>query len=70
MYGYERKIPPKVIDVKPYLECEVFKPMTDVKKFNEIFIDFGTICWKCGADLSRDTLYIKGVDYNEDLLQI
>lgn len=60
----------KLFDLKPYLEYEVFKPIKNVDEFNKIFIDFGTVCWKCGADLSRDTLYIKGVDYNKQLLQM
>ena len=60
----------KLFDLKPYLGYEVFKPIKNVDEFNKIFIDFGTVCWKCGADLSRDTLYIKGVDYNKQLLQM
>lgn len=60
----------KIFDVKPYLEYEVFKPMVNIDEFRNVFIDFGTVCWKCGADLSRDTLYIKGIEYNENLLQM
>lgn len=60
----------KIFDLKPYLEYEVFKPLKNIDEFNKIFIDFGTVCWKCGADLSRDTLYIKGTEYNEDLLEM
>ncbi|OAA86959.1 hypothetical protein WY13_02354 [Clostridium ljungdahlii] len=28
-------------------------------------IEFGTVCWECGADLSRDTLYIKSYEYDK-----
>lgn len=56
----------KVFDLKPYLEYEVFKPLKNTDEFNKVFIDFGTVCWECGADLSRDTLYIKGTEYNEN----
>lgn len=55
----------KIFDVKPYLEYEVFNPIKDYNEFNNIYIDFGTVCWKCGADLSRDTLYLKSYECNE-----
>jgi hypothetical protein len=28
-------------------------------------IEFKTVWWKCEADLSRDTLYIKGYEYDK-----
>jgi hypothetical protein len=52
----------KIFDVEPYLRYEVFKPLKNYNEFKKIHIDFGTVCWECGADLSRDTLYIEGED--------
>jgi len=50
----------KLFDMKLYLMYEVFQPLNDIEEFKKIYIDFGTVCWECGADLSRDTFYIKG----------
>lgn len=50
----------KIFDIEPYLEYEVFKNLKNEDEFKKFYIDFGTICWECGADLSRDTLYLKG----------
>lgn len=56
----------KVLNLKPYFEYEVFKPLKIADEFNKVFIDFGTVWWENGADLSRDTLYIKGNEYDEN----
>lgn len=53
----------KLFDVKPYLGYEVFRPMVDYNEFKKVYLDLDTVCWECGADLSRDTLYIKGIPY-------
>jgi len=50
----------EMFDMKLYLMYEVFQPLNDIEEFKKIYIDFGTVCWECGADLSRDTFYIKG----------
>ena len=50
----------KKIDMMPYLKYEVFGPLKNIEEFKKIFIDFGTVCWECGAELSNDTFYIKG----------
>ncbi|MBU3098417.1 MULTISPECIES: DUF2442 domain-containing protein [Clostridium] len=50
----------KTFDIKPYLRYEVFEPLKDLDEFKKYHIDFGTVCWECGAELSRDTFYIKG----------
>ncbi|OAA92743.1 MULTISPECIES: DUF2442 domain-containing protein [Clostridium] len=55
----------KTFDVKPYLQYEVFKPINNLDEFKNVYIEFGTVCWKCGADLSRDTLYIKSYEYDK-----
>lgn len=56
----------KIFDVEPYLQYEGFKPLINSDEFKNIYIDFGTVCWKCGSDLSRDTLYLKSYAYNAD----
>lgn len=53
----------KIFDVAPYLQYEVFNSLKKPEEFNKVYIDFGTVCWECGADLSRDTFYANGVDY-------
>lgn len=57
----------KIFDVTPYLKYEVFSPLKDYKEFSNVYIDFGTVCWKCGADLSKDTLHLKSYEYNETI---
>jgi hypothetical protein len=59
----------KIFDVSPYLQYEVFKPLKNLEEFNKVYIDFGTVCWECGAGLSRDTFYINGEDYNKSLIK-
>jgi hypothetical protein len=54
----------KVFDMKPYLHYPVFKPLNDLKEFNNFLIDDGTIEWRCGADLSQDTFYIESKPIN------
>jgi hypothetical protein len=54
----------KVFDMKPYLHYPVFKPLNDLKEFNDFMIEDGTIEWKCGADLSQDTFYIESMPVN------
>lgn len=55
----------KVFDMKPYLHYPVFKPLNDLKEFNNFIIEDGTIEWKCGADLSQDTFYIESLPVNK-----
>jgi len=54
----------KVFDMKPYLHYPIFKPLEDLKEFNDFMIEDGTIEWKCGADLSQDTFYIESSPVN------
>lgn len=51
----------KIFNLEPYLEYDVFNPLKNKVEFEKVYIDFGTICFECGADLSRDTLYLKGI---------
>lgn len=49
----------KEVDLEPYLEGEIFKPLRDVEYFKKIKVspDIDTIYWDNGADLSPDFLY-------------
>ncbi|PPD33583.1 MAG: hypothetical protein CTY19_07495 [Methylomonas sp.] len=45
-----------VFDVKPYLDSEAFSPLKDKAEFEKIQNGKYFIEWKCGADLSADTI--------------
>lgn len=57
----------KIFDMSSYLKYPVFKPLCDEEEFKSFSIVDGTIEWKCGADLSNDTFYMKSID-TEDCL--
>jgi hypothetical protein len=50
----------KMFDIVPYLRYEIFEPLKNIEEFKKFHLDFGTVCWECGAELSRDTFYIQG----------
>lgn len=39
-----------------------FEPLRDLKRFKEVYCDYGTICWPNEADLCPDLLYKLGED--------
>jgi hypothetical protein len=53
----------KIVDLKPYLEGEIFEPLKDVHYFKTVKVnpDLDTIVWENGADFSPDFLYEVGV---------
>lgn len=57
----------KIFNMKPYLKYPVFKPLMDEMEFKEYSIIDGTVEWKCGAELSTDTFYIEGTEYNKKI---
>lgn len=49
----------KIIDLKPYIEGEIFEPLKNIDYFKKFKVnpDLDTIVWDNGADLSPDFLY-------------
>ena len=59
---YDDKIT-KLVDLKPYLEGEIFEPLKNVEYFKKVKVnnDIDTIVWDNDADFSPDFLYKIGV---------
>ena len=45
-----------MLDVKPYLDSEVFAPLKNQREFERVHNGRYFIEWDCGADLSADTI--------------
>lgn len=43
-------------DVRPYLESPAFRPLRDWAEFSKIYNGGYFVEWRCGADLSADTI--------------
>ena len=54
----------KYVDMKPYLDGEIFEPLKDINYFRTVSVnpDIDTIVWENGADFSPDFLYEMGKD--------
>jgi hypothetical protein len=54
----------KLVDLKPYLDGEVFEPLKDINYFKTVRVnaDIDTIVWDNDADVSPDFLYEIGVE--------
>lgn len=46
-------------DIKPYLKSEAFHPLKQISGFMKISNGGYFVEWKCGADLSADTIEAK-----------
>jgi hypothetical protein len=51
------------LDMKPYLNLEIFKESKDVRLFNSVKKSFDTIQWDNEADFDPDILYEKSTPY-------
>jgi hypothetical protein len=53
----------KLVDLKPYLDGEIFEPLKNIDYFKNVRVnpDIDTIVWDNNADLSPDFLYEVGV---------
>ena len=49
----------KRLDVKPYLDYEVFRELKDLNYFKQVDLAFGTVQWPNEQDISPETLYIE-----------
>jgi hypothetical protein len=48
-----------IFDMKPYLDCNMFRPLRDINMFNTVRPAHGTIRWINDADLCPDTVYLE-----------
>ena len=48
-----------LLDMKPYLNLEVFRKMQDPSAFETVHVSFDTIAWESGADLDPEFVYEK-----------
>ncbi len=57
----------KLVDLQPYLEGEIFKPLKDVGYFKNVSVnsDIDTIVWPNNADFSPEFLFEIGNTDNE-----
>lgn len=51
----------KVFDVKPFLNIEIFKELSDYNKFQNVKPVLDSIQWSGGQDLCPDTLYLESI---------
>ena len=45
-----------IFDVRPYLQSEAFKPLKNWREFSRVRNGGYFVEWRCGADLSADTI--------------
>jgi len=45
-----------LFDVRPYMESEAFRPLKDPIAFAQVLNGGYYVEWRCGADLSADTI--------------
>ena len=57
----------KRFDVKPYLDYEVFREVSDLNYFRQVRVAFGTVQWPNEQDISPETLYLEGVPLAESM---
>jgi len=60
----------RLVDLKDYLDGEVFEPLKDVSYFRRVRVnrDLDTVVWPNEADFSPDFLYEIGVPQPESVL--
>ena len=45
-----------VFDVRPYMDFDAFRPLKDWSEFSEVRNGGYFVEWRCGADLSAETI--------------
>ena len=48
-----------IVNLKPYLDKPIFKPLNDIEFFKDFKLGSWTIEWKNGADFAPEFLYEK-----------
>ena len=51
-----------VFDMKPYLDCGVFRELADLGYFNQVHILFGAVTWPNEQDIAPETLLAEMVE--------
>lgn len=51
----------KLFDVKPYLNKGIFTKLQDEKLFNQVYVDYETVCWPGNLDIAPETLFDNGI---------
>lgn len=51
----------RLLDVKPYLTFGIFTELQNIDYFNKVTLFLDSIKWPNGQDFSPETLYIKSV---------
>lgn len=52
-------------DVRSYINLDAFLPLKDLEEFKKIVNGIYFVEWKCGADLSADTIEAKWFDVTD-----
>jgi len=55
-------------DMKPYLDFPVFQKLKDIAYFRDLNIDFDTVQWPDGQDISPETIYMEGVRIGDQVV--
>ncbi len=54
----------KIYDVKPLLDKGIFQQLKDIRNFNTVRVDYGTVVFLDEIDLCPDSLYMKSKKIN------
>jgi Protein of unknown function (DUF2442) len=59
----------KRIDLKAYLEGEIFEPLKNIEYFKKVYLEGSSVAWDNGADFAPEFLYENGVDIETEKQQ-
>ncbi len=51
----------RLLDMKPYLQTQVFSPLRDLSLFRRVRVVFGSLEWPGERDMGYDSLYVESV---------